>query len=215
MDRRTFLTRPLVCGVHGAVLGTAFGLLGAPYARAAAAAGAREPADDAVDARLPTIGAAPPFVLTDQNGRKLSMADLRGKVLALSFIYTACSDTCPILTARLAALQAPLGADFGPRLRFVSISVLPEHDTPAILRDYARAHRADLRGWSFLTGSTEEVQAAVRGYGSYAARNRAGRVDHLTLTSLVDKLGRLRVQYLGTRFRDDEVLRDLRALLAE
>lgn len=211
MDRRTCLTRPLVCGVHGAVFGALSGLLGLPLTAAATSAGAGEPAD----ARLPTIGAAPPFVLTDQDGRPLSLADLRGKVLALSFIYTACSDTCPLLTARLAALQAPLGAAFGPRLRFVSISVLPEQDTPAILRGYALAHGANLRGWSFLTGSAEGVQAAVRGYGGHAARNRAGRVDHLTLTSLIDKAGRLRVQYLGTRFRDDELLRDLHALLAE
>ncbi|MBK6715789.1 MAG: SCO family protein [Burkholderiales bacterium] len=211
MDRRRFLTGPLGCGA----LAPWVDLAGSAQARAGGQADRREAADDEVNARLPTIGTAPPFALTDQDGRRLALADMRGKVLALTFIYTVCSDSCPLLTARLATLQDLLGAAFGPRLRFVSISVLPEYDTPAILRDYARSYRANLRGWSFLTGSAEGVQAAVRGYGSYAARNRAGQVDHLTLTSLVDKLGRLRVQYLGTRFRDDELLRDLRALLAE
>lgn len=202
MDRRALLNRLLACGMPGAVPGGAWGWSTAKDARVPAA-------------HLPKLGPAPAFVLTDQDGRRLAMDDLRGKVLAVTFIYTACSDACPLLTARLAALQAPIGAAFGPRLRFISISVLPEHDTPAILRDHARAYRADLRGWSFLTGPVDTVQATIRAYGSYAQRNGDGKVDHLTLTSLVDKSGQLRVQYLGTRFRDDEMLRDLHALLAE
>jgi protein SCO1/2 len=167
------------------------------------------------EARLPTLGAAPPFELTDQAGRPLALSALRGRVLALTFIYTHCADTCPILTARLVGLQTRLGTDFGSRVHFVSISLDPETDTPTVLLAYARAHGVALDGWSFLTGSREAVQAAARGFGSYAKRQRTGAINHLTLTSLVDRDGRVRVQYLGTRFRDDEMLRDLRALLAE
>lgn len=204
MQRRAF-HRSLALGALSALAG-----LVAPLPTLA-----HGPGRDAADERLPLIGPAPPFALTDQAGRPLALADLRGKVLVLSFIYTACPDICPILTTRLAALQAPLGAAFGPQLHFVSITVEPEVDTPEVLRAYALAHGAELRGWSFLTGPHEAVQAAVRGYGSYARRRRAGGVDHLTLTSLVDRRGGLRVQYLGTRFRDDEMLRDLHTLLAE
>jgi protein SCO1 len=167
------------------------------------------------DERLPLIGWAPALALTDQTGRPVALGDLRGKVLALNFIYTACADTCPILTSRLVALQERLGADFGSRVHFVSITLDPETDTPAVLLAYARARGADLRGWTFLTGTREAVQAATRGFGDYAKRRGSGKIDHLTLTSLVDRDGRMRVQYLGTRFRDEEMLRDLRALLAE
>lgn len=166
-------------------------------------------------ARLPTIGPAPPFDLTDQSGRRVVLADLAGKVLAVTFIYTTCRDTCPVLTAKLASLQKPLGADFGKRVRFVSITVEPEVDTPAVLGAYAAAYGADLEGWSFLTGPPDKVQDVIRRYGAFARRNRAGDVDHLFLTTLVDRRSMMRVQYLGVRFDPAEMLRDLEGLLRE
>src|SRR5918911_586075 len=106
----------------------------------------------AAPSKLPRIGAAPPFALPDQEGARLSLRDLGGKVALVTFIYTTCTDTCPVLTAKLAQVQAKLGSDFGPRVRFVSITVDPEHDTPAVLRAYAEQFKADLNSWSFLTG---------------------------------------------------------------
>jgi protein SCO1 len=165
--------------------------------------------------RLPVVGPAPEFALTTQSGERLSLPDLRGKVLAVTFIYATCKDTCPILTAKMAALQQRLGADFGPRVRFVSVTVEPEVDTPDVLKAYAERFGADPAGWSFLTGSSAEVNDVVRRYGAFANRVKPGEVDHLFLTSLVDRRGMLRVQYLGYRFDPDEMLRDLRSLLRE
>jgi len=165
--------------------------------------------------RLPTVGAAPEYVLTNQSGDRVALADQRGKVLAVTFIYATCKDTCPILTAKMAVLQRKLGADFGPRVRFASITVEPEVDTPAVLKAYAVAHSADVAGWSFLTGPSAEIQNTVKRYGAFAKRVKPGDVDHLFLTSLIDRKGMLRVQYLGYRFDPDEMLRDLRALLLE
>src|SRR4030095_4071703 len=65
------------------------------------------------DARLPTIGAAPPFALTTVDGGRLALAELRGKVAAVTFIYATCTDTCPLLTAKLAALGKRQGQDIG------------------------------------------------------------------------------------------------------
>jgi len=167
------------------------------------------------DQRLPVVGAAPEFVLTNQAGERTRLADLRGKVLAVTFIYTSCADTCPILTAKMASLQPKLGSAFGPRVRFVSITVDPEVDTPEVLSRYAAAHGANLGGWSFLTGPPAEIQDVVRRYGAFAKKSQRGDVDHLFLTSLVDRQGSIRVQYLGYRFAPDEMLRDLQALLRE
>jgi protein SCO1/2 len=136
-------------------------------------------------------------------------------VLAVTFIYATCRDTCPLLTAKLAMIQRKLGKDFGPRVRFVSITVEPEIDTPAVLSAYAKKFDADLAGWSFLTGSSSEIQEVVRRYGAFAKRLKPGDVDHLFLTSLVDRNGLLRVQYLGYRFDPDEMHRDLESLLRE
>ena len=165
--------------------------------------------------RLPTVGPAPAFALTDQSSKRVALSDQQGKVLAVTFIYATCKDTCPILTAKMATIQRKLGADFGPKVRFASITVEPEIDTPAVLKAYAEKHGADLSGWSFLTGPSKDIQEVVRRYGAFAKRNKAGDVDHLFLTSLIDRKGMLRVQYLGYRFDPDEMERDLRALLSE
>ncbi len=166
-------------------------------------------------ARLPIIGPAPAFALDSSRGSRVKLADLRGKVLAVTFIFTTCTDSCPILTAKLAETGRALGTDFGPRIAFVAISVDPLNDTPARLRDYAGAHRADAAGWHFLTGTPGDIDRVVRGYGAYAKKSESGGVDHLFITSLVDRAGRLRVQYLGTRFDPVELRRDLQALLRE
>lgn len=168
-----------------------------------------------VDERLPVIGDAPEFTLTDQNGASLALRDLRGKVVAVTFIYATCTDTCPVLTEKLVSLQKPLGADFGSRVRFVAITVDPEVDSPAVLRAYAKAHSADSGGWSFLTGTPSGVHDVVRRYGGFAKKTERGGVDHVFLTSLIDRQGRLRVQYLGYRFKPDEMLADLQALLRD
>ena len=167
------------------------------------------------DARLSKIGPAPDFTLTTQDNSRLSLRDLRGKVVAVTFIYASCADTCPLLTAKLAGLQARLGADFGPKVFFASITVDPERDTPEVLTRYAQAHGAKPAGWAFLTGTPAEILAVEKKYGIFARRNPRGDVDHTFLTSLIDRDGILRVQYLGVRFNPDELLADLRSLLRE
>ena len=167
------------------------------------------------DERLSKIGPAPDFVLTSQDGTRVALSELRGRVVAITFIYASCTDTCPLLTAKMARLQAQLGPDFGPRVFFVSITVDPERDTPEVLKRYAEAHGATTAGWAFVTGTPDEIRAVARRYGVYYRKTPRGDVDHTFLTSVVDQTGLLRVQYLGVRFDPDELLRDIRGLLKE
>jgi protein SCO1/2 len=164
---------------------------------------------------LPLIGPAPTFSLMAATGENVSLLGLRGKVLALTFIYTTCSQSCPVLTAKMADIRRRLGDDFGSRVAFVSITVDPLNDTPARLRDYAAAHGANVAGWRFLTGTPAQITDVVKRYGAIANRQGTGDVDHLYLTSLIDRQGMLRVQYLGYRFDSVEMLRDLQALTRE
>ena len=167
------------------------------------------------DDGLPRIGPAPEFALTTQDGKRLSLNELRGRVVAITFIYATCADTCPILTAKMAGLQSRLGADFGARVFFLSVTVDPERDTPAVLKQYAKLHHTNPAGWAFLTGTSAEIQEVARRYGIFYKRTRRGDVEHTFLTSLVDQSGSLRVQYMGVRFDPEELLRDLQSLLEQ
>lgn len=161
---------------------------------------------------LSKIGPAPEFALTNQDGKRIALKDLRGKVLAITFIFASCTDTCPLLTAKMAGLQDRLGADFGPQVFFISITVDPERDTPQVLKRYADAHRVNPGGWAFLTGTPEEIRDVAGRYGIFYKKTPGGDIEHTFLTSLVDPGGTLRVQYMGVRFDPDEMLRDLQSL---
>jgi protein SCO1/2 len=157
------------------------------------------PQQASVEAPLPKIAPAPEFALTSQDGAQVALADFRGKVVAVTFIFTLCTATCPVLTPMMSFVQDQLGSDFGTKIAFVSITVDPERDTPQVLKEYAQAFGANLAGWSFLTGAP--------------AAN--GDIEHTFLTSIVDPHGILRVQYLGVRFDPEEFRRDLLSLLKE
>jgi protein SCO1/2 len=161
---------------------------------------------------LPVIGQAPDFVLHAQDGTQVTLAQFRGKAVALTFIFASCSSTCPILTAKMATVQDHLGSEFGSRIIFLSITVDPEHDSLDVLRRYAETFGANATGWKFLTGPPNAIQAIERGYGVFTARVPSGDVDHTNLISVVDPRGMMRVQYLGVRFDPDELRRDLLSL---
>ncbi|MDP2604128.1 MAG: SCO family protein [Deltaproteobacteria bacterium] len=164
---------------------------------------------------LPKIKPAPEFTLTKQDGKRLALKDLRGKVLAITFIFASCADTCPLLTAKMAGIQNRLGSDFGQKVFFVSITVDPERDTPEVLKRYSEVHKANPSGWAFLTGTPAELRDVAKRYGIYYKKTPRGDVDHTFLTSLVDQKGVLRVQYMGVQFKPEEMLRDLRSLMKE
>jgi protein SCO1/2 len=130
------------------------------------------------DKRLPVIGPAPPFTLTSQDGKSVALTDLRGKVLAVTFIYTGCPDICPLVTQKMVDVQNALGAEFGTKIAFVSITLDPEHDTPAVLKDYAQSWGAKPNGWMLLTGSPAAIRDVTRRYGVFFAKKEDGSVDH-------------------------------------
>jgi protein SCO1/2 len=109
---------------------------------------------------LPVYGSVPDFALIDQRGRPVQRGHFDGKVWIASFIFTHCPDECPLMTAEMARLQSNLVhmAD----LRFVSISVDPDRDTPAVLAQYAERFDADPGRWFFLTGDKRAIYRLAR-----------------------------------------------------
>jgi protein SCO1/2 len=115
----------------------------------------------------------------------------------------------------MAHVQDQLGSEFGKRIAFVSITVDPLRDTPETLKLYAQSYGADLSGWSFLTGPPATIREVTRRYGVFASPAANGDVDHTFLTSIIDRSGVLRVQYLGVRFDPSEFRQDLLSLVRE
>ncbi len=152
---------------------------------------------------------APAFRLVDQNGEALSLADLRGKLVVLDFVYTDCPGPCPILTGNHVELQRLLPPQLRADTWFVSISLDPERDTPEAFRKYARARGADLTNWSFLGGPVEDVKAVVEAYGVGSVRQPNGEIQHVVVTYLIDADGRIARHYIGLEHAADELLRDL------
>ena len=145
----------------------------------------------------------------------ITLADFRGKVVAVTFIYTLCTATCPVLTPMMSFVQDQLGARLRheDRVRF-------HHCRPRAR--YARSAegvcagvRRQFRGLGFLTGTPAAIRDVTRRYGVFASKSENGDVDHTFLTSIVDRRGILRVQYLGVRFDPDEFRHDLLSLLKE
>lgn len=116
----------------------------------------------------------------------------------------------------MAQVRDKLGPAFGKKVAFLSITVDPEHDTPAVLKKYARALGADVAGWRFLTGEPAAIRELAHGYGVAVVKAADGTIDdHTLLTTLIDRQGEMRVQYLGNRFDPEEFRHDLESLVNE
>jgi cytochrome oxidase Cu insertion factor (SCO1/SenC/PrrC family) len=108
-------------------------------------------------------------VLLTQDGEKVRFFTdvLRDKVVVIDFIFTRCNGACPILTEKMNAVRRALGDVFPSKVRFVSISIDPEFDTPPALQMFAKKHRAYHPEWLFLTGKKEDVKTVVARLGQW------------------------------------------------
>ena len=166
---------------------------------------------------LPRIGDAPAFSLVSEQGKPVTQADLAGKVWIAAFIFTRCGGSCPILSARMAAL-AERTRDVA-ELRFVSFGVDPEYDTPEVLAAYGRKLGADPARWTFLHGPRPLVRSLIKDGFKLAVEDApADSVEpilHSTRFVLVDGEGAIRGYYDGMDQPPvDQLEKDARALAA-
>lgn len=105
----------------------------------------------------------------DQDGQSLRFYDdvLKGKVVAINFIFTNCQGACPLMTRNMTVVRDMLGAELGEDIYFVSISIDPVRDTPAAMKEFAETHYADQEGWRFVTGDPENLEYIVKRLGQY------------------------------------------------
>jgi protein SCO1/2 len=127
---------------------------------AAAAAGRLSPRDKIRQRYLPNVE------LQTQDGKTVHFYDdlVKDKIVTLNFFYAKCEGICPTVTANLARVQNILGEHVGQDVYMNSISLKPEHDTPAVLKEYAQMFKAK-PGWTFLTGKPDDIELLRRSLG--------------------------------------------------
>ena len=142
------------------------------------------------------------FSLTDENGRAVTRAELEGKILVVSFLFTSCSLTCPEVTKRMAEIQRFTAKDADVRL--VSLTVDPRTDTPTVLTKWGERFGADTNRWLFLTGEKSVLHGLIA--KSFLAQDNSdpfnsmpGNFTGTERIAVVDKHGRTRIYFDGLR----------------
>jgi protein SCO1 len=167
--------------------------------------------------RQPVPGdSAPEFALTDQLNRAVTMSSLRGKLVALNFLYTRCPmpEVCPRLAASFATVQKRFSAAMGRDLVLLSITIDPEWDTPQVMAAYAKLWRAQPDAWRFLTGPPEAVRKAATDWG-LVYWPEDGAITHTSRTALIGRDGRLLAMVEGSSYRTDQLIELIRRHLED
>lgn len=148
----------------------------------------------------------PDFTLTDQNGQQVSLASLRGQVVAVTFIYTRCPlpDYCPRVVNNLAEVRKRYPDRMGRDLTLLTVTFDPRYDTPEILKNFARRFGGNVKSWHFLTGSPEQVAAVCASFGIEYWPDQ-GLITHTLQTAVIDRDGRLRASVEGRGFSGRQI----------
>jgi protein SCO1/2 len=151
--------------------------------------------------QLPVGAPVPDFRLIDQQNRPFALSSVRGRVVAMNFVYTTCAlpNFCLRLAGNFAALQKRFAAALGRDLALVTVSFDPTHDTPEVLSAYAGQWKANTAGWHFLTGPAGDVDRVCRLFGVHAFVNE-GLLDHSLHTVLIGRDGKLIANIEGNQF---------------
>lgn len=152
-------------------------------------------------AKMADFGAVPDFSLKAQNGKEVTAATLKGKVWVADFFFTQCANACPMMNSNMEKLYKEFGNN---GLKFLSISVDPEHDTAEHLAEYAKKFGAKEDEWLFLTGDKAKIiELSNKGFKLSATEEPSSHSQRLVL---LDKEGHIRGYY---RYDDEHEMAEL------
>lgn len=173
---------------------------------------------------MDVFGSVPPFSLTDQTGGTFGSDSLAGRVTLLDFVYTHCTDACPLMSATFQETQRKLTDDklFGSKIMLVSLSVDPQHDTPPVMAEYGQQFKSDPNGWKMLTGDWDAVYDVVTGFkvatrpprpAADAPAPGGTELTHTTAVVLIDPQLQVRAYLDGTGSSADDLIAAAKRLL--
>ena len=151
----------------------------------------------------------PDFSVVNQNGRRIKLSDFRGKVVALTCVYTRCPlpDFCIRMSSNFAALQKDLSknSSLTDRWHLITISFDPTFDSPAVLKKYSGVYTKDVRTWDFVTDSMKTLLEIGDGLELDTQPDEGGLIAHNLRTAIVDQQGNLIAVYKGNEWTVSEL----------
>jgi protein SCO1/2 len=158
----------------------------------------------------------PRVVLTDQDGERLDVLSLRGRVVVVTGIYATCRHTCPLIMGQLSRSLARLSAPERSQVRVVALTLNPEHDNQKVMAEAARSYGVAAPEYRLLHGPAAEVNGALDGLEiSRRADPMSGEIAHANLFLLVDKRGKLAYRLTLGSEQEEWLFDALRLLVAE
>ncbi len=147
------------------------------------------------------------LALVDQDGRALTLADLRGRVLVAAMMYSSCTTVCPRVTEDMKRIEQQLsGRTTGDDVGFVLFSLDPGRDTPAALRRFAKAHALAHSSWRLLAASEDGVRDLSAVLGVKYKAEAGGEIAHSAMIFVIDREGVVRHRQVGLNQDPHEVM---------
>ncbi len=158
---------------------------------------------------------APELGLRSVDGTRVRMADFKGRVVLVTFIYTHCPDICQLITDSMRLTKKELGSD-GAKVALVAVSVDPEGDTPASVRQFLKDHQVTGQ-MDYLMGTRIQLEPIWKSWAVAAERNfdNPALVEHSGVVWMVDKAGNRAVYYPVSSVKPADMVHDVKVLLAK
>lgn len=151
----------------------------------------------------------PDFSFVNQNGKRVRLSEYRGKVVAITFIYTRCPlpDFCIRMSSNFARVQKDLAGDklLAGKWHLITISFDPKFDTPEVLKNYSRIYTKDLVTWDFVTDSMKTILDIADGLELVTEDDEGGLIAHNLRTAVIDQNGILIEVYKGNEWTPSEL----------
>lgn len=166
---------------------------------------------------LPVSGQAPNFSAEDIHGTTVSMKDLNGKLVLITWYYTHCTDECPLTMYRFEQIQNQLEqqGDFGKKVVLVAVTLDPARDTIPVIRQYAAHYHANLNGWYFLRANPAQTVQILHKWGIQVKPSTDKEfIEHTSKTDLLDQSGNIRASYNTANLDTKTVLSNINSLIA-